>query len=156
MTELKINDTAPEFKANSTIGEISLDKFKNKNIVLYFYPKDMTPGCTIQAQDFSELYGEFQKLDTIVIGVNKDDLDSHKQFCKKENIPYPLLLDREGKICEMYGVFKEKSMFGKTLMGINRSTFLIDKNKKIAKIWRSVKPEGHAQKVLEVIRQMKD
>ena len=152
MSELKMGDIAPEFKSDSTNGELSLDTFKDRNIVLYFYPKDLTPGCTIQAKEFSILYPEFKKLNTEIIGVSKDNLNSHHRFCEKENILYPLLLDTEGKICEIYGVFKKKSMFGKTFLGINRSTFLIDKNKKIFEVWRSVKPLGHAQKVLNAIK----
>ncbi|NRA74093.1 MAG: peroxiredoxin [Rickettsiales bacterium] len=154
MSELKIDDNAPNFQANSTKGNLSLADLKNSNIVIYFYPKDMTPGCTTQAQEFSKLYSQFQESDTEIIGVSKDNLSSHNKFCEKENIPYPLLLDEEGEICNLYGVIKEKSMFGKKFLGINRSTFLIDKNRKVIKIWKSVKASGHAQKVLDAIKQM--
>ncbi len=152
MSELKAGDIAPEFKANSTGGELSLASFKGHNVVLYFYPKDMTPGCTVQAKEFTELYPKFKKLDTIIIGVSRDDLSSHAKFCKQENIPYPLLLDSDSKVCDMYGVIKEKSMFNKTFLGINRTTFLIDKNQKISKIWHNVKPLGHAAEVLAVAK----
>ena len=155
-SELKIGDIAPNFQTNSTKGAISLDDLRNSNIVLYFYPKDMTPGCTTQAQEFSKLYSQFKELGTEIIGISKDTLDSHNKFCKKENISYPLLLDEEGKICNMYGVIKEKSMFGKKYLGINRTSFLIDINKKIIKIWRNVKALGHAQKILDEIKKNQD
>ena len=154
MSELKVGDFAPDFQANSTKGILSLIDFKDLNIVIYFYPKDMTPGCTTQAKEFSMLYPEFKKANTEIIGVSKDNLSSHNKFCEKENIPYPLLLDEEGKICNIYGVMKEKSMFGKKYLGINRTTFLIGKNKKILKLWRSVKASGHAQKVLDTINML--
>lgn len=148
-TELQIGDLAPDFNADSTDGLLSFEKFKDKIIVLYFYPSDMTPGCTIQAQEFTSLYDQFKKLDAVILGVSKDNLTTHHKFCEKENIPYPLLVDTEKEICNLYGVIKEKSMFGKSYLGINRSTFLIGKDRKIFKIWRSVKPKDHAKKVLE-------
>ena len=149
--ELKIGEIAPEFKSESTIGELSLELFKDKNIVLYFYPKDMTPGCTLEAKEFSAIYPKFKELDTEIIGVSKDSLSFHNRFCEQENIPYPLLSDTEGKVCDMYGAFKNKSMFGRTFVGVNRMTFLIDKNRKIFKIWKNVKPRGHAKVVLNAI-----
>jgi len=154
LAEPKVGDIAPEFIANSTTGELSLASFKGRNVVLYFYPKDMTPGCTIEAQEFTKAYPKFKKLNTEVIGVSRDDLSSHNKFCKQENILYPLLLDKDSKVCDMYGVIKEKSMFNKTFLGINRTTFLIDKNQKLFKIWHNVKPLGHAEEVLEVIKAM--
>ena len=111
MTELQIGDLAPDFNADSTNGLLSFEKLKDKIIVLYFYPKDLTPGCTIQAQEFTSLYNEFKSLDVVIIGVSKDNLSSHHKFCEKENIVYPLLVDSENKICNVYGVMKEKSMF---------------------------------------------
>lgn len=152
MSGLKIGDIAPDFNLDSTDGELSLKNFKGKNIVLYFYPKDMTPGCTVQAKDFSSLNQEFQKLDTQIIGVSKDNLSSHLKFIDQENIPYPLLVDTEAHICKLYDILKEKNMFGKTYMGINRTTFLIGKNTKILKIWCNVKLNGHAQKVLDTVK----
>ena len=152
MAELQVGDLTPDFNADSTEGLLSLEKLSDKIIVLYFYPNDMTPGCTIQAQEFISLYDEFKKLDVIIIGVSKNNLSSHHKFCEKENIPYPLLVDTENEICNLYGVIKEKSMLGKTYLGINRTTFLIDKNKKIFKIWKNVKPHDHAKKVLEQVK----
>lgn len=152
MSGLKIGDIAPDFNVDSTDGELSLKSFEGKNIVLYFYPKNMTLGCTVQAKDFSSLNQEFQKLDTQIIGVSKDSLSSHLKFIDQENIPYPLLVDTEAYICKLYNILKEKSMFGKTYMGIERNTFLIGKNTKILKIWCNVKPKGHAQKVLDTVK----
>lgn len=147
---LKIGDSAPQFSAQSDEElEISLSELKGKNVVLYFYPKDSTPGCTIEAQDFTKKIKEFEKQDCIILGVSKDSLKSHCKFIEKYNLAFNLLLDEEGEICEKYGVIKEKSMFGKKYMGIDRSTFLIDKIGKIAKIWRSVKVKGHVDEVLQ-------
>ncbi|MBY0580446.1 MAG: peroxiredoxin [Rickettsiales bacterium] len=152
MAELQIGNLAPDFNTNSTVGLLSLDELNDKIIVLYFYPSDMTPGCTMQAQEFISLYDEFKKLNTIIIGVSKDNLSSHHKFCEKENIPYPLLVDTESEICHLYGVIKEKSMFDKTYLGISRTTFIIDQNKKIFKIWKNVKPQGHANEVLDQVK----
>ena len=118
MAELQVGGLAPDFNADSTEGLLSLEKLSDKIIVLYFYPSDMTPGCTIQAQEFTSLYDEFQELGVVVIGVSKNNLSSHHKFCEKENIPYPLLVDTENEICNLYGVIKEKSMLGKTYLGI--------------------------------------
>ena len=154
MTALQVGDIAPDFHADSTSGTLHLAKLAAKCIVLYFYPKDMTLWCTIQAREFSQLYSQFQDLDVIVIGVSKDHLSSHDQFCANENIPFPLLVDTDGAICREYGVIKEKSMFGKGYLGMHRTTFLIGGDRQIIKIWKSVKPVGHAQKVLDVARIM--
>jgi peroxiredoxin Q/BCP len=123
-----------------------------KYLVLYFYPKDMTPGCTTQAQDFTKLYDQFKSLNTEIIGVSKDSLSSHQKFTEKEKIPYPLLLDEKEKVCNLYGVISEKNMFGKKYLGINRTTFLIDAQRKMIKIWKQVKPANHAQIVLDTIK----
>ena len=155
MKELKIWDNAPDFRANSTKGEVSLSQFKGKGVVLYFYPKDMTPGCRVQAQEFSKLFHEFKNIELEIIGVSRDNIKSHHQFCEREDIPYPLISDTEGKICKLYGVLEERSMFGKKYIGINRSTFVINPKGKICKIWKSVKPKGHAEKVLKEITMLK-
>lgn len=151
---LKEGDVAPNFEVISTEGNFSLYSVENKNIVLYFYPKDMTPGCSIQAREFTELYSDFRKNDTIVIGVSKDSISSHNKFCDKENIPYILLSDQESFVSNLYDIIKEKSMFGKKYFGISRSTFLISKNKKIVAIWKNVKASGHALKVLHKVISM--
>lgn len=148
---LEIGSSAPLFSAASDEGEISLSDLKGKNVVLYFYPKDDTPGCTIEAQDFTKKIKEFEKLDCVVLGVSKDSVKSHCNFINKYNLAYNLLADTDGEICAKYEVIKEKSMFGKKYFGIDRSTFLIDKMGKIVKIWNSVKVNGHVEEVLEAL-----
>lgn len=153
--ELKIGQVAPVFSAQTDEGEhLELGELKGKNVVLYFYPKDDTPGCTIEAQDFTKKIAEFEKLKTVVLGVSKDNLKSHCKFIEKYSIAFNLLVDENGEICEKYGVIKEKSMFGKKYMGIDRSTFLIDKMGKIARIWQSVKVNGHIEEVLTAIKSL--
>lgn len=126
-----------------------LASFKGKkNVVLYFYPKDDTPGCTTEAKDFASLSQQFEKADTVVIGVSKDDMKSHDKFRAKYDLPFALASDDSG-IAESFGVWGEKSMYGKTYMGIVRSTFLIDKSGKIAKAWPKVSVTGHAAEVLK-------
>jgi peroxiredoxin Q/BCP len=152
---LEIGQAAPIFTALTDEGEsLELSELKGKNVVLYFYPKDDTPGCTIEAQDFTKRINEFEKLQTVVLGVSKDSLKSHCKFIEKYNIAFNLLLDENGEICEKYGVIAEKSMFGKKYLGINRSTFLIDKVGKIAKIWPMVKVNGHVEEVLQAIKSL--
>ncbi len=148
---LEVGKTAPLFSLTSDEGEISLADLKGKNVVLYFYPKDDTPGCTIEAQDFTKKIKEFEKLDCIILGVSKDSVKSHCNFINKYNLAFNLLSDVNGEVCEQYGVMKEKSMFGKKYFGIDRSTFLIDKMGKIARVWNSVKVNGHVEEVLEAL-----
>jgi thioredoxin-dependent peroxiredoxin len=152
---LEIKNQAPNFNAKTASQKtISLSDLKGKNVVLYFYPKDNTPGCTIQAQDFSNNAKEFEKLDCIILGVSRDSFESHCNFIKKFDINFELLLDEEGVLCKNYGVLKEKSTFGKKYIGIERTTFLIDKIGKIAKIWRNVSVKGHIDEVLEELKKL--
>ncbi len=147
--EVKIGELAPPFCLPCEDGAIiDLYELRGKNVVLYFYPKDDTPGCTIEAQDFSNKIKEFEKLDTVILGISKDDTKSHCKFIEKYKLAINLLSDEDGEICQKYGVIKEKSMFGKKYFGIDRSTFLIDKKGKIAHIWNSVKVNGHVKEVL--------
>ncbi len=149
---LEIGQAAPLFALTSDEGsEIALTDLKGKNVVLYFYPKDDTPGCTIEAQDFSKKISEFERLNCIVLGVSKDNISSHCNFIEKYDLTFNLLADENGEVCEKYGVIQQKSMFGKKYLGIDRSTFLIDKIGKIAKIWTSVKVNGHVEEVLEAL-----
>lgn len=148
---LSIGAEAPSFSCKSANGIVSLNQFLGKNVVIYFYPKDMTPGCTIEAQEFRDLQSEFTKKNTVIIGVSKDSIGAHEKFIQKENLKFILLSDEDSEICKMYDTWKEKSMFGKKYMGINRDTFLIDENLKIKKIWRKVSSKGHAKSVLESI-----
>jgi peroxiredoxin Q/BCP len=150
--KLEIGKAAPLFSLLSDESEIALADLKGKNVVLYFYPKDDTPGCTIEAQDFTKKIAEFEKLDCVVLGISKDSVKSHCSFIKKYNLAFNLLADTTGETCANYGVIKEKSMFGKKYMGIDRSTFLINKLGKIVKIWTSVKVNGHVEEVLEALK----
>jgi peroxiredoxin Q/BCP len=152
--KLEINSVAPLFTAKSEDGEISLANLKGKNVVLYFYPKDDTPGCTIEAQDFSKKIKDFEKLNCVVLGVSKDGVKSHCKFIEKYNLSFSLLADEDGEICQLYGVIKEKSMFGKKYLGIDRSTFLINKLGKISAIWESVKVNGHVDEVLSELKKI--
>jgi peroxiredoxin Q/BCP len=152
MTIIHENDKAIDFTLESCKeGKISLSTIKEDFVVLYFYPKDDTPGCTIEANDFSSLKQEFDNLNTKILGVSKDDILAHNKFINKYNIQIDLLHDSEN-IAESYGVWVEKSMYGKKYMGIERTTFLINKERKITKIWNKVKPDGHAAQVLEYIK----
>lgn len=156
MSSLEENNLAPEMEFALDDGKIVnlQQEFVGKNIVLYFYPKDDTPGCTLEAKDFAVLLPEFIKLNTIVIGISKDNAASHKKFKDKHCLPFPLASDLDGKICEAYGVWVEKSMYGKKYMGIQRSTFIIDKKGVIKRIWRNVSVTDHAQEVLETIKNL--
>lgn len=148
--ELKIGDPAPDFRLPSTEGrDIALKEFRGKkNVVLYFYPKDDTPGCTKEACSFRDERPRFDQKDAVILGVSFDDLESHKKFAGKYKLPFPLLSDADKKLAEAYGVYKEKSMYGRTYMGIERSTFVIDKNGTIAQIHRKVKVDGHSEEIL--------
>lgn len=152
---LEANKTAPLFTLLNDEGEeISLADFKGKNVILYFYPKDDTPGCTIEAQDFTKKIKEFEKLDCVIFGVSKDSVKSHCNFVEKYGLAFDLLSDESTEICQKYGVLKEKSMFGKKYFGIDRSTFLINRLGKISKIWRSVSVKGHVEEVLNAVRHL--
>jgi len=146
---LSIGDIAPGFTLPGDEGEVSLSGLKGKKVVLYFYPKDDTPGCTMEAKDFAQRADDFTKAGAVVIGISKDNMKSHGKFKEKYCLPFTLVSDFENDTCERYGVWVQKSMYGKTYMGINRATFLIDADGKIAKIWPKVKVEGHAEEVLK-------
>ncbi len=150
MTDLTAGEMAPDFSLpRNGGGTVSLSDFAGKPVILYFYPKDDTSGCTTEAVDFSGLTAEFEKLGATVIGVSPDSVKSHDKFAAKHNLSVVLAADEEHKALEAYGVWKEKSMYGKTYMGVERSTFLIDKSGKIADVWRKVKVPGHAEAVLK-------
>jgi thioredoxin-dependent peroxiredoxin len=133
-------------------GTLSLSDFAGKPVVLYFYPKDDTPGCTKEAQSFTETAESFASASATVLGVSKDSVKKHDKFRDKYGLGIALLSDEEGDVCERYGVWAEKSMYGKTYMGIERATFLIDGEGRIARVWRNVKVDGHAEEVLEAVR----
>lgn len=151
--QLEIGATAPDFSVPTETGEIlSLSALKGKQVVLYFYPKDDTPGCTIEAKDFRDHIEDFKSANTVVIGVSKDSVKSHEKFVEKLCLPFSLASDEHSTMCEDYGVWVEKNMYGKKYMGIERTTFLIDAKGIISAIWRKVKVEGHVVEVLETAR----
>ena len=149
-------DKAPNFDVPSSTGKnISLKDFMDKkNVILYFYPKDDTPGCTVQACGFRDEIKDIEKLDAVVLGVSPDSLKSHDKFISKFKLPFTLLADEDKKLCQDYGVWVEKSMYGRKYMGVARTTFIIDKKGKIAKIFEKVKPEGHNQEMIETLRNL--
>ncbi|MEO8402423.1 MAG: thioredoxin-dependent thiol peroxidase [Gammaproteobacteria bacterium] len=147
---LTIGDKAPEFTLLSDENEsISLNTLQGKLVVLYFYPKDNTPGCTREACDFRDLLNRFNTNNTVILGVSKDSPAKHKKFKEKFALPFSLLADENGDVCEAYGVIDKKKLFGKTFLGIQRSTFLIDEKGVIRAIWRKVKVKGHVDQILE-------
>lgn len=145
-------DTAPNFSIESLNGTVKKSTFKGKYLVLYFYPKDNTPGCTTEAIDFTSLSDKFEAANAEILGVSKDSLKKHENFRDKQNLGINLGSDESGEVCEAYGVWVEKKMYGKTFMGIQRSTFLIDPKGKIAEVWPKVKVKGHAAAVLEALK----
>jgi len=158
LAEIKEGDKAPDFSLPSSEGStVNLKDFKgNKNIVLYFYPKDDTPGCTKEACDFRDLRKKFAALETEIFGVSFDSLDSHDKFIKKYKLPFPLLSDEDKSVAMEYGVYKKKSLYGRFFMGIERTTFIIDRNQKVRKIFPKVKVDGHVEEVLEAIKELKN
>jgi len=154
---LKVGDRAPAFNLPATPDgkKLRLSSFKGeKNVVLYFYPRDNTPGCTTEACDFRDSLAHFDGEDTMILGVSTDSIASHEKFTDKYELPFPLLADEEHEVAEKYGVWVEKNMYGKKSMGMLRSTFLIDKQGKIAKIWRRVKVDGHVDAVKETLAEL--
>ena len=150
---LKINSKAPNFKLLSTSKEIySLKNSLGKYVVIYFYPKDDTPGCTIETNDFNKLLSKFKKLECEIYGIFKDNIRSHDKFREKYKVKFDLLADEEIKVLKRYKVWGKKKFMGREFMGINRTTFLIDKKGKIIKIWENVKVKNHAKEVLETLK----
>ena len=150
---LKIGDKAPEFTLKDSFdNEISLSNFKGKKVIIYFYPKDNTPGCTTEAKDFSSKIREFKKLNTEVIGISKDSIETHLKFINKQELKISLASDEDGKVIEKFGVWVEKNMYGRKYMGIQRSTFLINDQSKIEYIWDKVRVKGHVEDVIDKIK----
>ena len=153
MATLKEGMKAPEFNLLANDGKkVSLKDFKGKRVVLYFYPKDDTPGCTVEACEFRDKIKSIQTKDAVILGVSPDGKDSHNKFIEKFNLPFTLLSDEEKKTSEDYGVWVKKSMYGKEYMGVSRTTFVIGKDGTIEKIYEKVKPEGHAEEVLALLK----
>ncbi|MEB3103892.1 thioredoxin-dependent thiol peroxidase [Ferviditalea candida] len=155
MSQVQVGQPVPDFTLPGSNGkDVSLSDFRGKNVVIYFYPKDMTPGCTTESCDFRDFHPQFGELDAEVLGISPDDLKSHVKFIEKHGLPFLLLADTDHRICEMFGVWTLKKNYGKEYMGVERSTFLIDKQGKLAREWRKVKVAGHVEEVLEAVKQL--
>ena len=139
-------EEAPDFTLQADDGkEVSLSDYRGKKVVLYFYPKDGTPGCTREAIEFKEMAKEFERESAVILGVSKDSIKSHEKFKQKHDLPFTLLSDPEGKVLDLYGVWKKKSLYGRTFMGTQRTTFLVDEKGIVIRTYRKVKVKGHAQ-----------
>lgn len=153
MSDSMTGRAAPAFKAEATGGKtMQLKDLRGKNVVLYFYPKDSTPGCTTEGRDFSALHSKFQKANTVILGVSRDSVASHEKFKNAQGFKFDLVSDPDETICRSYDVIREKSLYGRKFMGVERSTFLIDEKGKVRREWRKVKVKGHADEVLEAAR----
>ena len=142
-----------EFELPSTGNRtFKLTDARGKKLIVYFYPKDDTPGCTVEGSDFRDLYAEFQAHHCEIVGISRDDLKSHEKFKTKLSLPFELLSDTDEKVCELFGVMKLKNMYGKEVRGVDRSTFIFDTHGKLVKEWRGVKSAGHAQEVLDTVK----
>ena len=153
MGKIAVGKKVPDFNLPATGGkDVKLSKLKGKSVVLYFYPKDDTPGCTLEGQDFRDLYAKFTRRNAVILGVSRDSLKSHDRFCGKFGFQFDLLSDEDEKVCTLFGVMKEKNMYGKKVWGIERSTFLVDERGVLAREWRKVQVKGHAAEVLEALK----
>ena len=146
-------DAIPDFSAEATGGTVRLSDLAGRMVVLFFYPKDNTPGCTTESQNFRDALPEFQAAGAQIIGVSRDSLSSHERFIDKQALTFPLLADTEERLCELFGVMKMKNMYGKQVRGIERSTFLIDAQGVLIQEWRGIKVPGHVQAVLQAVQQ---
>ena len=155
MSGPRMNRVVADFKATAT-GEkdIRLKDLRGKNVVIYFYPKDNTPGCTTESQDFAALHVKFKRANTVILGVSRDSLASHDKFRAKFDFPFDLISDPDEKLCKQFDVIKEKNMYGRKVLGIERSTFLIDADGKLRGEWRKVKVKGHADEVLAAVKDL--
>ncbi len=153
MSKVSIDKKVPAFELPAT-GEqtLKLADFKGKKLVIYFYPKDSTPGCTTEGQDFRDDYNKFKRANTVVLGVSRDSIKSHENFKAKQEFPFDLLSDKEETLCTLFDVIKEKNMYGKKVMGIERSTFLLDEKGVLRQEWRKVKVAGHVDEVLTAVK----
>ena len=153
MSDLQINKTIPPFSLEGTNGSISIPSdSEGKKLIIYFYPKDSTPGCTNEGIDFTEAYNQFKELNVEIYGISRDSIKSHENFKKKYNFSFDLISDPDELACNLFGVIKMKNMYGKQVRGIERSTFLINENGELIKEWRGVKVNGHIQEILESLK----
>ena len=149
----RMNRVVADFTADATGDQkIRLKDLRGQNVVIYFYPKDSTPGCTTEGQDFRDLHQRFKRQKTVILGVSRDSLQSHEKFKAKQKFPFELLSDPDEKLCRAFDVIKEKNLYGRKFMGIERSTFLIDQAGKLREEWRKVKVKGHAEAVLDAVK----
>ena len=156
INKVKIGEKVPEFSLPSTGNKtVELSELKGKNIIIYFYPKDATPGCTIEGQNFRDNIRKFSLLNTVVLGVSRDKISSHEKFKKNQKFPFDLLSDEDEKLCKIFNVMKEKNMYGRKFFGIERSTFLIDKKGILRNEWRKVKVKDHVSDVLQTLKKLK-
>ena len=150
-----MNRVVADFTAEATGNKtIRLKDLRGQNVVIYFYPKDSTPGCTQEGQDFRDLHAKFRRQKTVIFGVSRDSMASHEKFKAKQSFPFELISDPDETLCKQFDVIKEKKLYGRTFMGIERSTFLIDKDGKLRGEWRKLKVKGHAEEVLEAVKSL--
>lgn len=150
---MNVGDLIPDFTFTATNGlQAKLSDYRGQNVVLYFYPKDATPGCTTEGQNFRDAYPQFRNLNTQIFGISRDSLKSHENFKAKQNFPFELITDNDEHLCQMFDVIKMKSMYGKQVRGIERSTFLIDAEGKLKKEWRKLSVQGHIDEVLSSLK----
>lgn len=155
MSAPAINRAVADFTAESTGGgKIHLRGLRGQHVVIYFYPKDSTPGCTLEGQDFRDLHGRFKRQNTVILGVSRDSIASHEKFKAKQKFPFELLSDPDEKLCRKFDVIREKNMYGRKFMGVERSTFLIDADGKLRREWRKIKVKGHAAEVLDAAKSL--
>ena len=154
MAKVEVGKKVPAFKGEATGGApIASKDLKGQKYVLYFYPRDNTPGCTVESNDFRDLHSKFKRKKVRVIGISRDTLKSHDRFKEKFGFPFELIADPDETICNLFGVMKDKNMYGKKVRGIERSTFLVDEDGKLLREWRKVKVDGHAQEVLDSLKE---
>ncbi|MFC4303039.1 thioredoxin-dependent thiol peroxidase [Cohnella boryungensis] len=152
MTPLKIGQPAPDFELPATNGNtVRLSEYRGRKVVIYFYPKDMTTACTQESCDFRDAHATFGERNALILGISTDELKRHYKFIEKYDLPFLLLSDPEHRVCELYGVWQEKQLYGKTYMGIVRSTFLIDEEGNLAREWRNIRVKGHVENVLQTL-----
>ena len=155
MSAPRLNRVVADFTADATSDtKVRLQDLRGQNVVLYFYPKDSTPGCTTEGRDFSALHARFKRQKTVIFGVSRDSLASHEKFKAKQGFPFELISDPDEKLCKKFDVIHEKTLYGRKFMGVVRSTFLIDAEGKLRKEWRKVKVSGHAEEVLEAVKSL--
>ncbi len=153
MSEVSLNKPVPDFELPATGDKtVRLSDLRGQNVLIYFYPKDNTPGCTLEGQQFRDHIAEFEQLNTVIFGISRDSLKTHENFKKKQSFPFDLLSDKDETVCNLFGVIQLKKLYGREYMGVDRSTFLIDAEGVLRQEWRSVKVKGHVEEVLTALK----